>query len=825
MWAGISVHMFVKFFEVKIMKMKGLLKKVLCLFFCTIFVLSSFVACRNDEDEDYYMTKGQFFSLFIEQTNLYSENHTMEELKNGEGYEIESEIMLEWELLDKGQVKNVTGYVTKEIVADACVNFMTYRKTCDDIKVKDILFCHDKQAVKDAVGMGIFELNKGYFDGNEKMTAEECLNAINRMFKVEANGQYEKGELKVSYKDNVQVIDKSVKIYDYKEFDAVSTESIDTDGGERPKTVFCDKEINTETEFLDGPANRRKISFQISKAAYQQNIEAYEVGKIVVMPKAGAQQSLTKGLSYSKPISVEITDVNYVGVMVTITGYDCDAEQFLKDEPENQGINAKKTISPVSNPKDEDEKIQTIPSKDIPEGVSIKPAANNNGITVTFGHTFKINDPIYSKQEWRNPAIDPSIELSATISDFNVSVHNVGKLLLSKKAVGNVKLSYKTEFTANAKAEFRYSPANNGNGGLKIDFKDKKVSGNFFANIKNARFTGSSAGGSKSIKLAQVIIPLGSGFTIGATLYLEIRFDGTINLKIMQSNAYELTIKKTSWFSYRANTANLSTTDTDSHVNANVTIALALNPNVGYFGDPIIDGEIKAKFEIDAEARFFSHDEKPQSGYVYVTKYTADEWSKSGDLKYCIGIDYNLSFEGNLLTEKSKVGKFVIKTLKAKSVSMFKPINLWSHSSHFEDGKYMSNCTRDGSGQTAVEVNGQGKIYLEKYKSIVREGDEESVSITSLPLSDKDIKNKGGIKVSIADPNIAEVRYNKTKKTISIVAKHEGSTEITVIIERNKKKTRFYEQKISVTVEKGLENQSVAYFDKKSLMDYAFYSI
>ena len=673
--------------------------------------------------------------------------------------------------------------------------------------------------------MGIFELNKGYFDGNEKMTAEECLNAINRMFKVEANSQYEKGELKVSYKDNVQVIDKSVKIYDYKEFDAVSTESIDTDGGERPKTVFCDKEINTETEFLDGPANRRKISFQISKAAYQQNIEAYEVGKIVVMPKAGAQQSLTRGLSYSKPISVEITDVNYVGVMVTITGYDCDAEQFLKDEPENQGINAKKTISPVSNPKDEDEKIQTIPSKDIPEGVSIKPAANNNGITVTFGHTFKINDPIYSKQEWRNPAIDPSIELSATISDFNVSVHNVGKLLLSKKAVGNVKLSYKTEFTANAKAEFRYSPANNGNGGLKIDFKDKKVSGNFFANIKNARFTGSSAGGSKSIKLAQVIIPLGSGFTIGATLYLEIRFDGTINLKIMQSNAYELTIKKTSWFSYRANTANLSTTDTDSHVNANVTIALALNPNVGYFGDPIIDGEIKAKFEIDAEARFFSHDEKPQSGYVYVTKYTADEWSKSGDLKYCIGIDYNLSFEGNLLTEKSKVGKFVIKTLKAKSVSMFKPINLWSHSSHFEDGKYMSNCTRDGSGQTAVEVNGQGKIYLEKYKSIVREGDEESVSITSLPLSDKDIKNKGGIKVSIADPNIAEVRYNKTKKTISIVAKHESSTEITVIIERNKKKTRFYEQKISVTVEKGLENQSVAYFDKKSLMDYAFYSI
>lgn len=44
--------------------------------------------------------------------------------------------------------------------------------------------------------------------------------------------------------------------------------------------------------------------------------------------------------------------------MVTITGYDCDAEQFLKDEPENQGINAKKTISPVSNPKDEDEKYR-----------------------------------------------------------------------------------------------------------------------------------------------------------------------------------------------------------------------------------------------------------------------------------------------------------------------------------------------------------------------------------------------------------------------------------------------------------------------------------
>lgn len=86
-----------------------------------------------------------------------------------------------------------------------------------------------------------------------------------------------------------------------------------------------------------------------------------------------------------------------------------------------------------------------------------------------------------------------------------------------------------------------------------------------------------------------------------------------------------------------------------------------MNPNVGYFGDPIIDGEIKAKFEIDAEARFFSHDEKPQSGYVYVTKYTADEWSKSGDLKYCIGIDYNLSFEGNLLTEKAKWVNLLLK--------------------------------------------------------------------------------------------------------------------------------------------------------------------
>lgn len=78
---------------------------------------------------------------------------------------------------------------------------------------------------------------------------------------------------------------------------------------------------------------------------------------------------------------------------------------------------------------------------------------------------------------------------------------------------------------------------------LKLTLKIKKYPV-IFANIKNARFTGSSAGGSKSIKLAQVIIPLGSGFTIGATLYLEIRFDGTINLKIMQSNAYELTIKR-----------------------------------------------------------------------------------------------------------------------------------------------------------------------------------------------------------------------------------------------------------------------------------------
>ena len=56
-----------------------------------------FTGCSSVSENSDYITKGEFFALFIEENNLYSDIYTEEDIENSDSYDIEAEIMLEWE--------------------------------------------------------------------------------------------------------------------------------------------------------------------------------------------------------------------------------------------------------------------------------------------------------------------------------------------------------------------------------------------------------------------------------------------------------------------------------------------------------------------------------------------------------------------------------------------------------------------------------------------------------------------------------------------------------------------------------------------------------
>lgn len=156
-------------------------------------VVINLIQNKKFEESD-YISKGQYFEKFIEENNLYSDIYTEEEIVNAKDYKIDAAIMVEWKLITKKQAKNPQKPLTKEIVAQSVVNFMAFRQT-HDIEIIDINNCYDKQAIIDAVGMGIFELEDGKFNPDDYMTFDEVSEVFEKMHEIEADADFSEEEI------------------------------------------------------------------------------------------------------------------------------------------------------------------------------------------------------------------------------------------------------------------------------------------------------------------------------------------------------------------------------------------------------------------------------------------------------------------------------------------------------------------------------------------------------------------------------------------------------------------------------------------------------
>lgn len=758
-------------------------KKLISILLIITTVLCIFSGCYSEANEA-YITNGQFYSLFIANTNIYTDKYSTD---NIDDYKAAEYLLYDRYLLDDDQLNKYNKIATKEYVAQVCVRYMEFRRE-SDIKIKDISKCHDKQAVMDSVGMEILSIDNGYFDARQKMRLVDCQNAIDKMLNIELHSHYKEGELDIEYKDDAISLDdvEIMNLTVISEESSINPTQMSSKCDDIKPVPLDYKATDISENALDLSNKSKKIEkFMILKSEYNSMNPKPAVNKVVFKTGFSANRpKKSHNFEIQEPMAIKITEIDTSDpLVVTITGYQASAEEFLKDSDNEKKINERNLYNGGE--------IVDVTNNTVPEGIKIN--AKDGYLTVTFGHKFTMSDNIYGKQKWRNSKFSPSINITAKIGDFKLDVKNIGKLILGKKSDAEVKLTYKTYFNTTLESGgLRYSPANNGNGGLKYE-PGKGFSGNFFANVNNARLTGASAGGSKSIKLAQIKFPIGKGFTIGMNLYLVIEFDGSISFEIKGAeNAAELRVVK-SRSGYTPSFKFLSEKEKSCKVNANATIEFQITPNISFLGLNIIDSVGKLGAKIDAMASVYSNVEKQFSEKFYATQTELDEQCNA-EFGYCISASFKIYLGYEFLTTKSVIGEFVINKLGLKTPrDEFEKLSI---SCHFEDGHFVDNCTR---GTDKLKKSNDGKINLSTYKLILDENGEISVNVESVPVVGKKLKKYGGIFVESANKEIASAAYDKTLNTVSVAAVGEGSTEITIKI-KGKNGKILYSQQVSVTV-------------------------
>ncbi|MEG1551024.1 MAG: hypothetical protein RR355_02015 [Oscillospiraceae bacterium] len=237
-----------------------------------------------------------------------------------------------------------------------------------------------------------------------------------------------------------------------------------------------------------------------------------------------------------------------------------------------------------------------------------------------------------------------------------------------------------------------------------------------------------------------------------------------------------------------------SKTRSKPSISANLYAALHGALCLNLFKWNIIDAAMEAGVDVNAMAMLFAGEEKSKG---FATKIELeDEAKKDEKLKYCMDSNADFVVKGLLITPNCKVSKILNFTGLEKEFYRKKLFH-----EHMEDGQIIPACTRGTNKEDGkTDVNDDNIIELSSYKVHLDIGGEEIVYISSLPVSKKDLKKVGGLKIKSKDTAIAKVRLDKSTNAIVVTAIGAGSTEIEIKIKKSKKSKEYYTQQLSVTV-------------------------
>lgn len=164
---------------------------------------------HNHAQRKKYLTKGEFFSLFVDEKNLSSNIHSNEDIRNCQDGSVEAEIIVEWGLLPEAMAtEGLDEPVTKEIVVMVCANFAIGLSEGNIDEIKDNESLENSQLIADAYTSGFFELENGYFEGQREMSYADCMDMMAKESNYSANYHIDEDEVEIA--DDVLIVDADI---------------------------------------------------------------------------------------------------------------------------------------------------------------------------------------------------------------------------------------------------------------------------------------------------------------------------------------------------------------------------------------------------------------------------------------------------------------------------------------------------------------------------------------------------------------------------------------------------------------------------------------
>ena len=755
-------------------------KRVVCLLLGVLLLLELLAGCaaKAPTDEEVYLSKGEFFALFVHEKNLTSENYSAEDIQNCQDGSVEANIISEWELLPEDMAtEGLSKPVTKEIVVMVCANFAIGLSEGNTSDIKDSNLLRDPQLIADAYASGFFELENGYFDGQKKMSYADCVDVIEKSDHCTADFRFDEDEGEVEIADDVIVVDAEDLLAagvtfewseNTEETDEASKENLQEANGasfawpvdEKPQASFLNNVNNTLKPELIQTANTGMmgrdgyVCAQVPEQVFVKKFDFAQPGAFVHINGA---DNISPFKTYDSSALYKVDSVQKIG-----SSYQCKlVAPTFEEAVEKENIRRESNSLNTAD-------VKLLEKKVGDWEFSISTA--NNGVEVAAKGKVRLKSPNQTGKngeqmaDWRIATETINVETSFSISDFNIQADNLRSFVKKRGGEGFVKVTYDTAVHFGLSEEMKFAPDSNRNGG-------------FLSNLKNSRLTDKSGPGAKSIKVAK--IPIQAGPVSGVIdVYVNIGVDGTLT---WESNVND------GGFVLRAKDRNISFStikgEKEKELNAvlNLQATLGADVQVYILGIvKVIDYDIGVVFELNFELAVYTETTaKEEDAAANSQKLNTSGEFQENDM-VCIDLGFKIYPKGTLndcaiklVNEKLKLGL---------NLNFNSKNNPWiSMSWHFEENGLVDKCTRGGEKEGKVQTTSDDTIELNTYKVIMPNGTCTTVELSKLPASCKDFLNTtNAVTVESLNEDVVKARYVKKGKYIILEANGSGSTEIII---------------------------------------------
>lgn len=790
--------------------MKGL-KRIASFLMAVIMWLSLLAGCSTVKKTDAYMTKGEFMLLFAYEAGINPSADTDVKLsikEDDKHFDAAVALVEIGYLTEEEASTDLDMAVTKEFVAEMCVEHLYFRKTAD-ITLKDEGKLLDPQACKDAVGHGIVEAKNGYFDAKSKMTYVDCKKAIDTMMSVDANSSFTGApEIEVVLKDNVKDIteyftDETLFVIDPS--DPMFEEIVS--GMTVNETAPVSSNGNLEFMSLSArmsdvaTSNGEYTVVPLENGEYSSYEDVETDERIIIRVPANSIEGkrfkcgdfISYGLWMSDPVNMEVigkrnytfcgeivgindslmsfNNLQYIYYTVRIAG-----EQEVLESAKLNNYNSNEAKSNWKNDKYEDE----IKKK----GFTINNFTISGG-DINLSVSGKIDNK-YDGQSWIEPVHTIDYTYTFSVKDISADIEGFGGLAIGKVDNAIFKLNYTVESTFVANTDAHLVPANNGNG-------------KFPSNLLRSRFTDQDAPGAEEIKIARLYADIGYGFKLQVYVYLTVKLDGSVELSLRTDygNGFQITKNGD-----KIKVTPIKDVETTRDFKANINGEAAVNCRLGLSWltkKSWVDATVGVGLGLSAESAIFTTQENGEMsrepGISYYPADVLNELKKCCEMEYCIDCRIYIFVDIEALSGDCIAGKLVRSFNKDFSLKI-RAFENDLFNLHWENGAETEKCTRgevEDSEEIPVVQPENETFGLTEYKIIVPEDQSGMLKITSYPVSANAIDNMGGIAVRVKDPSIATAHISGGHIVVNSVGV--GSTEL-VVETRNKR----FIQECSVTV-------------------------